>query len=108
MDGIDAFLYGSYLLIILAAAAAVILPVIKSLDDPKALIKPVAGFVAILLVFLIGWGFSGSEVTPVYAEFGVDEGGSKMVGGMISSMYILLGLSLVGIVASEIKQLFFK
>ena len=87
-----------------AALSAVVLPLIKSLSEPKVLIKTGIGVAALLIVFLIGWALSGNEVTPTYANFGIDEGGSKLVGGALTTMYILFIVSVIGIVFSEFNK----
>ncbi len=106
MDGIDAFIYTSYVLVFLAAAAAVILPLINSLSEPKSLMTVGIGLVGLLLIYLVGWALSGNEVTSVYTTFGVDAEGSKAIGGLLTAMYILIFVSVFGIIFSEIKSIF--
>jgi hypothetical protein len=50
---IDAGLYIAYGMIILAALGAIVLPLIQSAGDPKALLKSGIGVVAILLYLLL-------------------------------------------------------
>ncbi|MEP0711635.1 MAG: hypothetical protein ABJC55_06900, partial [Algoriphagus sp.] len=64
MDTYDILLYGSYLLVILGAAVAILLPLIKSLDDPKSLLKTAAGIVGIVVLFFIAYSISSNEVLP--------------------------------------------
>ena len=53
MDTYDILLYGSYALIGLGAVLAILLPLFKSLDDPKSLLKTAAGIVGIFVLFLL-------------------------------------------------------
>ncbi len=106
MDGIDIFIYVAYALILIAAASAVILPLVKSLGQPKTLLTGGIGIAGLLVVYLISWGVSGDEVTSIYRQFGVEEIGSKRIGGALTTMYLLILLAVIGIVASEIRTLF--
>ncbi|MEM7548533.1 MAG: hypothetical protein AAF363_02595 [Bacteroidota bacterium] len=103
---IDFMLYLGYALVGVAAIAAIILPLISSLSDPKSLAKSGVGLVALLIVFGVGYALSGSEVTDTYAKFGVDEGQSKLIGGFLTMMYILIIVTSVGIIYTEITKIF--
>lgn len=104
MDTIDIALYAAYILTIVAAIAAVVLPLIQSLSDPSSLAKSGVGLVALLVVFGLGYALSGNEVLPSYVEFGVDAGLSKFIGGSLTMMYILTIVAIVGIVFTEISK----
>lgn len=105
MDTIDIALYGSYILVLIAAIAAVVLPLIQSLGDPASLVKSGIGVAALLVIFLVGYALSGSEVLPSYVEFGVDAGLSKFVGGLLTMMYLLIFVALAGIVFTEVSKI---
>ncbi|MGL1885969.1 MAG: hypothetical protein OCD76_05595 [Reichenbachiella sp.] len=104
MDSIDVALYISYALTILAGLAAIVFPIINSISDPKSMAKAGAGLGALVVVFLFSWAISGSEVTAICMEFDVDAGLSKFIGGLLTMMYVLTGLALVGIVYTEISK----
>ncbi len=57
-------------------------------------------------LFLIAWLLSSGEVNASYAEFGVDSSLSKMIGGLITLVYLLIGIAVSGIVYSEISKTF--
>lgn len=103
---IDLMLWTAYGLIILCAAAAIILPTINALNDPGSLVKSGVGLGGLLLVFAISWAVSGNEVLRSYTEFGIDAGLSKFVGGVLTMMYLLAFIAIVGIVWSEISKVF--
>ncbi len=67
-------------------------------------VRPQCGVGVLLVIFLIGWALSGDEVTSTYASFGIGETGSKLVGGMLTTMYILFIASVIGIVYSEFNK----
>lgn len=98
MDIIDVGLYAGYLLIILCALAAVVIPLIQSFGDPQSLIKSGIGLGALLVVFVIGYALADPD-----AE-GATEGVSKFVGGGIIAMYIFFFAALAGIVYTEISK----
>ena len=106
MDGFDIYLYVAYGLFGLAAAMAIILPLINSLSNPASLAKSAIGIGVLVVFFIIAMMISTGEVNPTYTKFGVDAVMSKRIGGVIILMYLLVGASVVGIVATELHKLF--
>ena len=102
---IDVALYISYIMVIVGAAGAIILPMINAAGDPKSLMKSGIGVVAILAVFVIAYVMSGNEVTPAYQPFDVDPGESKLIGGAIITSYLLIFIALGSIIYTEISNL---
>lgn len=100
----DIGLYVGYGLLIVALAAAVILPLINVLKSPKELVKSGMGIGALLIVFLVAYGLSGSEVTAKYTAQGIGEGSSKLIGAGLTMFYIVFFIALLGIVFSEINK----
>jgi len=106
MDSFDILLYLGYTLVIVAFVAAVILPLINALGNPKSLLKTGGGIIAIVVIYFVAYAFSGAEVTQAYAEKGVGPELSKAVGGFLIMAYILLGVSVVGILYTELSKIF--
>lgn len=106
MDTYDILLYGSYLLIILGAVVAILMPLIKSLDNPQSLLKTGIGIVAIVVLFFIAYSISGNEVLPKFeAEpFNITPASSQLVGGMLITTYFLAILALGSIVLTEVTK----
>lgn len=106
MDTYDILLYGSYLLIIIGAAFAILMPLIKSLDNPKSLLKTGAGIIGIAVLFFIAYSISSSEVLPKFEAdpFNLTAEGSQFVGGMLITTYTLAILALVSIVFTELNK----
>lgn len=103
----DILLYIGYFLVAVAVIAAVVLPLIKSFADPRSLITIGAGIIAIGVIFLIGYALSGNEVLPSYADYEYIDGSvSKLIGGGLITMYILIGIAIVGIAVTELSKLF--
>ncbi|SRR5690606_5154838 len=106
MDLFDISIYAAYLLIIVAALAAIILPLINSLSDPKQLVKGLVGIGGMLVIFFVGYLLSGNEVTAVYLKNEVDAGASQLVGGALIAMYIFFIVSFGSILLTEVLKLF--
>lgn len=106
MDSFDILLYLGYTLVIIAFVASLILPLINALGNPMSLLKTGAGIIAVVVIYFIAYAFSGAEVTQAYAEKGVGPELSKAVGGFLIMAYILLGVSIVGILFTEFSKIF--
>ena len=100
----DIILYFGYGMVIVAAVLAVGFPLWIASKNPKSLVGTGVGLGSILVLFLVAWLLSSSEVYSSYAEFGVDASLSKFIGGMLNLVYILAGLAVVGIVYSEVSK----
>ena len=103
---VDIGLYISYILIGIAAVAAVVLPLVQSAGDPKSLIKTGLGVVGILVVFGLAYVLSGSEVLPTYAPFGITESSSKLIGGGLITVYLLAIIAILAIIYTEVSGIF--
>lgn len=103
---VNIILYISYALIALALLTALVLPLINAFDNPQSLVKMGAGLVAMGVVFLVGYAIAGSEVTEVYANFGVGPDLSKFVGGILNLGFLLMILAVVGILITEVGKIF--
>ncbi|PZX56047.1 hypothetical protein LV84_02414 [Algoriphagus ratkowskyi] len=106
MDTYDILLYGSYILIGVGAVLAILMPLIKSLDNPKSLLKTAAGIIGIVVLFFIAYSISSNEVLPKFAAspFNLTPGGSQLVGGMLITTYILAIIALGSIVLTEVTK----
>ena len=104
LDLVDIILYFGYGMVIVAAVLAVGFPLWIASKNPKSLVGTGVGLGSILVLFLVAWLLSSSEVYSTYAEFGVDASLSKFIGGMLNLVYILAGLAVVGIVYSEVSK----
>tara|TARA_A100001388_G_scaffold260720_1_gene228956 strand:- start:1272 stop:1610 length:339 start_codon:yes stop_codon:yes gene_type:complete len=104
LDLVDIILYFGYGMVIVAAVLAVGFPLWIASKNPRSLVGTGVGLGSILVLFLVAWLLSSSEVYSSYAEFGVDASLSKFIGGMLNLVYILAGLAVVGIVYSEVSK----
>lgn len=103
---INIALYVTYILIGIAVISVVVLPLIKAMDDPKALIGTAIGLGILVVLFGISYMIAGDEVLPRYAAQNVGPGISKFVGGLLTTMYLLFGAAIVGIIYTEVSKAF--
>ena len=104
---IDIALYLAYFLVAFAVLAAIVLPLIKSLDNPESLLHLGAGILGILVIFGISYALAGNEVLPSYMKSDVETPGlSKLIGGSIITMYIMIVIAVGGILFTEVTKYF--
>jgi hypothetical protein len=103
---IDIVLYLGYFLVAVAVVAAIVLPLIKSFDNPKSLAAMGAGLLGLAVIFIIAYLLSDSTVLPSYAKFDITEQGSKLIGASLIMMYLLVGISIIAIAFNEISKIF--
>ena len=89
----------------IAVIASVLLPLINSLSNLKSLITTGIGVGVLAVVFLISWGMAGDEVTTNYITNNLNSPTlSKLVGGGLIMMFVLLIIASIGVVFSEIYK----
>ena len=101
----DYGLIGAYILMAVALVSAIVLPLINAISNPKSLLLGLIGLVSLGIIFLIGYSISGSEATEAYATSGVGSGESKVIGGLLITMYILIGVAIIGIIFTEVSKI---
>jgi hypothetical protein len=106
MDSIDIFIYVAEILIVIGAIAAILMPLVKSLDNPGSLLKTGVGVAILAVVFFIAYSISDGDVLPKYAAepFNLTPGMSKFVGGSLITVYALFILAIFGIILTEINK----
>lgn len=112
---IDIGLYGSYILIVVAAVAAIVMNFVNSLGNPKSLVKSVIGVVVLGLLFIIGYSMApaefGASTARAMEATKIDptsEGAVttyRLVGGAMTTTLALIVIALVGLVYSSIARL---
>ncbi len=108
MSGLIEFgLYFTYILVGVAILAVIVLPLINALDNPKTLMVAGIGIGVLLVLFLISWAMSTyGGVSANAAEQGLTTAGVKKIGGVLTMMYILFFIAVIGIVATELGKYF--
>jgi hypothetical protein len=106
MDTYDIMLYATYLLAVVGTILSIVMPLLKSLDDPKGLMKSALGVFGLVALFFICYSLSGNEVLPKFegAPFNLTPGMSQLIGGMLVMTYILTVVAIVSIVVTELTK----
>lgn len=96
----------TYFLIIVAAAGAILAPLVTTiLNNPKALLYTGGAVAVLAVIYFIGVGMETGEAKIIGGrEVSADL--SQNVGGALKMMYILIVLAVVGIVYTEISKFF--
>jgi len=101
---IDISLWVAMGMVVVAALASFIMPIINSLSHPKTLIKSAVGVAVIAILFFVCYAIAGDEVSKRFLESGLTPGVSKFSGGLLMTMYVLFVIAMIGIVFSEINK----
>jgi hypothetical protein len=104
MDSIDIGLYISFILLAGAAASSVVMPLLHAIKHPAGMVKSLLGIGGLVVLFIVAYSLSGSELSSKAIALGVDESGSKMIGAGLILFYFVLLLSIVGVIYSEISK----
>jgi hypothetical protein len=105
---IDAGLWIAYIMFILALAGMAVFSLINMLSDIKKAKGTLVGIGILIVLFVVSYAISGSEVLPKYEQLGIDSGSSKMIGAWLILLYIV-GVSTFALaVVSEFRKLFMK
>jgi hypothetical protein len=97
-------LYFGYFLFGVATIAAIVLPFLSTLKNPKVLVRAGIGIGILAVIFIISFAISGDEVTAIAASQGVTATGSKMIGAGLIMFYITLIGAALGLVYSEVSK----
>ena len=101
---IDLGLYIVYALFIGSIGGAIVFGGINALKAPGSSVKSLYGIGALVVVFVISYVLSGDFVSADQQAKGIDGGTSKLIGAGLISFYIILVVSIFGMVYSEISK----
>lgn len=88
-----------------AILASILMPLINSLGNLKSLVATGIGVGVLAVVFLVSWGMAGDEVTTNYITNNLNSPTmSKLVGGGLIMMFVLLIIASIGVVFSEVYK----
>jgi len=106
MDAYDIMLYATYLLAVVGTILSIVMPLLKSLDNPKGLMKSGLGVLGLAILFVICYSLSSNEVLPKFegSPFNLTPGLSQFIGGMLVMTYILTVVAILSIVVTELTK----
>jgi hypothetical protein len=106
ITNVDVGLTIAYFLFGTAVLSAILLPLINALKSPGELKKPLIALAVMVVLFLISYSLTGSELTPEQAAKGITETTSKLVGAGLTMFYLVAAIAIVGLIYSEINKAF--
>jgi hypothetical protein len=77
---------------------------LHAIKHPQGLLKSLVGVGGLVVLFVVAYSLSGSELSAKAVALGVDESGSKLIGAGLTLFYLVFVIALVGIVFSEISK----
>lgn len=96
-----------FILSAITVGVAIFFPIAYMVSHPKSAIPALIGIGVILLVFGLGYALSGDEITLAYERVKfTSPGASKLVGGALKMMYIMIAGVLGVTVFSEVRKFF--
>ena len=101
---IDTGLIIGYILFFAAILGSIAFPVIYMIKHPKEAKMTVFAIGGMVVLFLIAWLLSGSEVTEKYTSLNVGAGQSKLISAGLLTAYIIAFATIVLAVGSQIKS----
>lgn len=91
----------------LSIGVAVIFPIVYMFTHPKSAIRTLIGVGLVLALFGIGYALSGNEILLAYEEVDFTSSkGSKVIGGSLIMMYLMIAAVIAVTVFAEVKSLF--
>ncbi len=102
----DLGLYGAYVLTALAAIAALVFPLIHSLQNPKQAIRGLVSVAIIALIFIIAYSMASDAITPAMKKEALSPGIGKFIGGAITTSIILAVGAVILMIVSEARSFF--
>ncbi|MBT8195683.1 MAG: hypothetical protein HKO56_07070 [Bacteroidia bacterium] len=101
---IDLGLIIGYILFVLAVLGAVAFPILYMVKHPKEAKMTFMGVGAMLVIFILAYLVSGSEVTAKYDLLNVNGSESKLIGAGLITSYIVGFITIVLTVGSQVKS----
>ncbi|HCS20344.1 MAG TPA: hypothetical protein DIW47_07255 [Bacteroidetes bacterium] len=91
----------------LSIGAAIVFPIMYMISHPKSAIRTLIGVGLVFALFGIGWALSGNEVLLAYEEVNfTSASGSKLIGGSLIMMYLMIAAVLGVTIFAEVKSIF--
>ena len=105
---LDMFIGWAYILMGIAAVAAILFPIVRMFTRPKEAVKSLLSFAVVAVVVLIAYFLADDKVLHIVAYDGADNvpGTLKFAGTMLWSAYLLIFGVIASILYVEISKIF--
>lgn len=101
---LDFGLYTFYALLVIAVVVAIVFPIITSLSNPRSLVGAGVGILAFVILFAISYAVADSNISNAAISAGLDGSTVKLIGAGLLMFYIVLVLSVLALIYSEISK----
>lgn len=101
---VDLLLNLAYVLVFLAIGAAVVLPLLMSLKNPKILIGSGIGIGVLGALFGVCYSSASAEITPLYKNLGVSMEQIQLSGGLIQTTMVLIIIAVGAVILGELSK----
>lgn len=102
--GVGTLIVWGMLLAFIGAICALVFPLIKSLDNPKSLLKFGVSLFAVVVIFLIAYAMSDTDVAgSVPGRF--TDGEAKFSGAIVGTLFVFVGLAIAGMIGGEVYRI---
>tara|TARA_B100001142_G_scaffold329350_1_gene392327 strand:+ start:2019 stop:2345 length:327 start_codon:yes stop_codon:yes gene_type:complete len=108
MDLINIGIIITYIMIFGAALTAIVFSLINMSKNKKNAKKTIYASCVLILVILIAYFISSSEVLPSYTKYEIDSGTSKRVGMGLNTFYLLAIGAFMTVLYTEFGKVFKK
>ena len=105
---IDFGLWIGYLLTIAGAVGMLVFSIMHIIKNPKNAKFTMIGVGAIIVLFLLSWIISSSDLTPKMMNLESTESSSKMIGAGFIMLYLMVIIGIIAIFYTETRSLFSK
>lgn len=112
---VDLGLYAAYILLGVAAVAAIVMNLVNSFSNPKSLVKSGIGVVLLVVIFFIGYSMApaefGATTTKALESANMDPTSDqavtvyRLVGGAMTTTLALVIIAIVGLIYSSIARI---
>lgn len=92
----------AYVLLVLGVLVAFGFAIMSIVTDTKGAMMSVIGTAVLLFIFIVCYATASDEVLPKYANYGVDAGISKLIGGFINSAIVLFVIGVIAGLAGSV------
>lgn len=96
----------AYILFLIAAASAIIFPIVRLATRPKQAMKSFIGLAVLVVVVLIAYAMADGTPMNIVGYNGPDNVPSRLIFSdtIIYTMYIMFGAAIIAIVATELLR----
>jgi len=104
MDGMDFGLYVTYVFLAVVVVAAIVLLLINAFKAFVGFVKFLASVGGLVVIFIIAYSMSGSDLSTKAISAGLTESSSKMIGAGLALFYVVFVVAVAGVIFSEINN----